>query len=147
MCFSRQAKLRWNPLLKAAPIGSIRNTWRLLHFRTPLQQMTWKYYGKRRNCNWVISPCTIMFSTLLNYFACVYIYRDFSPFCVDVFKVVCCRFDVCWKGLWQLTLSLMWTLSDASAADSFMKTFKLVCCCRIVVWGKGLKGEQVFALA
>ena len=41
-----------------------------------------------------------VFSSLFNYYTIIY--RDFSHFCLDVFKVIWCRFAVCGKGLISL---------------------------------------------
>ena len=48
------------------------------------------------NIWWAISPLATMFSILFNNKAIFY--GDFSGFCLYVFKVVCCRFVLCWKG-------------------------------------------------
>ena len=48
-----------------------------------------KHRDKRRNAT--------MFSTFFG--NNTYNYRDFLYFCIEVFKVVCCRFYVCGKGL------------------------------------------------
>ena len=58
----------------------------------------WKHCGKWRNCSsWAISPFATMFSTLFNNL--VFLYSYFPLFCIDVFKVICCRFAVCGKEL------------------------------------------------
>ena len=44
-----------------------------------------------------ISLFATMFSKLINNYT--FICKDFSYFCLDVFKVVCCRFILCGKGL------------------------------------------------
>ena len=45
-----------------------------------------------------ISPFATMLSTLFNSFS--YIYWNFPYFCLEVFQVCCCKFDLCGKGLW-----------------------------------------------
>ena len=68
----------------------------------------WKHCGKGRNCSKrEISPFVTMFTTFcINY---TFIYRDFQFFCQLAFKVICCRFAVCGKGLISLEYHLPWT--------------------------------------
>ena len=64
-----------------------------------------------------------MISTLFNNHTIIY--REFLYFGLDNFKVVCCRFIVCGKGIiipntCSLTFAIVpFPLTDASAADNF----------------------------
>ena len=63
----------------------------------------WKHCGLGWNCSWwAISPLASMFSTLCNNYAIFY--WNFSGFWHFIFKVVCCRFVVCGKGLMEFTV-------------------------------------------
>ena len=58
----------------------------------------WKHCDKRRNCwKWAIFLFATIFSTFCSNHT--FIYRDFPVFCKHAFKVGCCRFVVCGKGL------------------------------------------------
>ena len=78
-------------------------------FMMPLQQTTFKYIVTKEEIaqKGEISPFATMFSTQLNNYN--FIYRKFPYFCLDVFKVVCCRFSVNGKGFNHLTLSNLQT--------------------------------------
>ena len=77
-------------------------------FWCSLQQMAFENIVKKveiAHFSFLLSP---MFSTVFNY--CSFKFRrEFSKFCLNVFKVICCRFVVCGKGLslhrfrWLLT--------------------------------------------
>ena len=51
----------------------------------------WKYYDKSRNSIFTL------FSTLFTDYTCID--REFPYICLDMFKVICCRFVVWWKWL------------------------------------------------
>ena len=60
------------------------------------QQMTFENIAT----NWKLLMMTnfsfaSIFSTVFNY--CTFICREFSYFCEDIFRVICCRFAVCGK--------------------------------------------------
>ena len=58
----------------------------------------WKHCDKRRNCSkQAISPFATMFSTFFSNYTFIYWYCP--SFCLDIFRVVGCRFVVCRKGL------------------------------------------------
>ena len=61
----------------------------------------WKHCDNKRNCSkQAISPFATMFLTFFQYIVIItFIYRGFPCYCLGNFKVVCCRFVVCGKGL------------------------------------------------
>ena len=64
----------------------------------PAADDCWKHCDKSRNCSIrTISSFVTMCSTFFS--NNTYILSDFLGFCLDVFKVVCCRFVICGKGL------------------------------------------------
>ena len=112
----------------------------------------WKHCSKRRNSSsWAI----------LNLLSPQGLYplisRDFIYFCLEVFKVVCCRVHVCgkrlsniylWETAWQFIFDIF---PPRLVSRSFISTYKLFFyfflffkdwpshrCCRFVVIGKVL---------
>ena len=74
--------------------------------------------------------CATMFSTLFNNYT--YIFRAFPCFCLVVFKVVCCTFVVCAKGLTflmsNLSFSNWFQLYSIIILSSFWPdVFKIIC--------------------
>ena len=126
----------------------------------------WKHCGKRRNCSkQVISSFATIFCT--SFSNIIYIFRDFPRFCLDVIKVVCCKFVIYGKReiarfeqFLLLSLCFQKAVFTKRAISPFATMFSTFChrlsiqlwifsifwqntskvvCCRIVVWGKGLK--------
>ena len=92
------------------PLLHLDTFWCLCNFR--------KYSGKWGNCSWwAISPFARMFSTLI-YLNYAFFKRILPSFWRYVFNVVCCRNDVCGKGLkvYRLTVGVVGTVDTTMAA-------------------------------
>ena len=83
-------------LVLCVSVSVCRNVLTYRHFLLPLQQMAIENVVKKGDIAHneqflLLSQCFQLFFT--------FIYRDFLYLCLYVFKVVCCRFVVCGKGL------------------------------------------------